>query len=58
MPMTEHKCPVTHPVVDELVTIDIPLPGTSGMIYVDWERMEMSDVVGQTARNSCLSLTK
>ncbi len=56
--MSQDERPVSHPVVDQLVAIDVPLSGTAGPIDIDRERVEVPDVVGQAAGNSRLGLAE
>src|SRR5919197_5290642 len=49
--VAEEQRAVSHPVVDVLVTVDVPLPGAARALDVDRERQEVANIVGDSAGN-------
>src|ERR1051326_2146395 len=51
MVVAEQQCAVAHPVVEQLVTIDIPLATAFGPLDVDGKRSEIAAIVSNAARD-------
>src|SRR3972149_8150979 len=56
--MSKEQRAMADPVVDQLVAIDIPFPGSDGPIHVDGEWPEIPDVMAEAARDSRLGPTE